>query len=377
MKFSRTSALLGLAVATLCSAVPAWATIDAGDRLNIRIYNHPELSSVVTVDSHGVIQLPVVGSLSVQGHESANVALAIRRRIEPYIPFPAVDVQDTSESQTLFVSGGPGGVLPFAPNETLCAAVAEIAKGSQFSDTAQTPPNAQFDRFDRSRIDLKRVALYRNGRSISTFNLIALRNAGNPGPRLYANDTIAFANKPITITVIGAVNAPGSAYLWPEEPLSDAIAQAGGTSPVAASGHIEISHVNQAPDVVALGDPIFNRAAAAGDVITIPTAPRVTVAGLVEHPGVVSLQNDFTLVSALAAAGGYNKFGDLRKVQLIHQGTKREYNIVALAHGDLAQNPTLHDGDTVYVPEGYKTDWGQVFAGLGGIGGLGYTFTHL
>jgi hypothetical protein len=61
----------------------------------------------------------------------------------------------------------------------------------------------------------------------------------------------------------------------------------------------------------------------------------------------------------------------------VHQGVKSEYNIVKLAHGDLSQNPTLHDGDTVFVPEGYKTDWGQVFQGLGAFGGLGYLLTHL
>jgi len=81
-------------------------------------------------------------------------------------------------------------------------------------------------------------------------------------------------------------------------------------------------------------------------------------------------------VSALASSGGYNKFADLRKVQIVHQGTRTQYDIVALAHGDLSQNPTLHDGDTVFVPEGHKTDWSQVFAALGGIGSFAIGVTH-
>jgi protein involved in polysaccharide export with SLBB domain len=367
----RYNALLStIAFALCCWAAPVDAAINAGDRVNVHVYNHPELSTVATVDSHGIIQLPVIGSIRVQGLESNDAARAIRRRIEAYVPYPAVDVQDMSELQSIFVSGGPGGVLPYTPNETLSSALAEIAKITQFSDTAQTPPNAQLDRFDHSRIDLKRVAIYRNGQPVGTYNMIALREIGNPGPVLYPSDTIAFSDKPIRVQVNGAVNTPGPAYLWPDEALSDAIAQAGGPSPAAASGHIELMHADRATEIIAMGDPLFNRPATAGDVVTIPTAPRVTVAGFVNHSGVVTLQNDFTLLSALASAGGYDKFADLRKVQLVHQGTKSEYNIVALVHGNLTQNPVLHDGDTVFVPEGHKTDWSQVFGGLGAVGAL-------
>jgi polysaccharide export outer membrane protein len=368
MLTARHSASLGAAIlVAFFSGAPAAAAINAGDRLNVHVYNHPELSTVATVDSRGTIQLPVVGTVRVEGLESKDVASAIRERIKPYVPFPAVDIQDTNESQTIFVSGGPGGVLPYAPNETLSAAVAEVAKGTRFGDSAATPPNAQLDQFDRSRLDLKRVSVYRSGRPLGAFDMIALRNAGDPGPRLFANDTVAFSNKPIGVTVIGAVGSPGPAYLWPDEPLSDAIAQAGGPSTSAASSHVELARNNESTRMLALGDPLLNRPASAGDVLTIPTAPRVTVAGLVEHPGTFALQNDFTLLSALAASGGYNKFGDLRKVKVVHNGVRTEYNIVSLAHGDMAQNPVLHDGDTVFVPEGHKTDWGMVFQGIGAL----------
>lgn len=371
-------ALLGAAIlGVFYMPSPAEADINSGDRLSIHVYNHPELSTVATVDSRGVIQLPVIGTVHVQGRDSKDVAFVIRKRIEPYVPFPAVDVQDTSESQTLFVSGAPGGVLTYSPNETLSAAVAEITKATQFSQTAQTPPNSLINRFDYSRLDLKRVMIYRSGRTLGTYDMVALRGAGDPGPLLYANDTVAFSNKPIAVTVVGAVNAPGPAFLWPDEPLSNAIAQAGGASPSAAAAHVEIARANEPTQTVAFGDSVFNRPAQTGDVITVPTAPRVSVAGLVEKPGTVTLQSDSTLISALAAAGGYNKFGDLRKVQVVHQGVATQYNIVALAHGDMAQNPTLHDGDTVYVPEGYKTDWSLVFQALGGIGGLSNVYYNL
>lgn len=369
----RQNAVLALAFSVFSAmAIPAGAAINAGDRLNVHIYNHPELSIVATVDSSGSIQIPVVGTVHAAGLESNAVAYVIRKRIEPYVPFPAVDVQDTSETQSLFVSGASGGVLAYSPNETLSAAVAEVQKAGTIAGTNNVPPspNALIDRFDSSRLDLRRVIVYRSGRALGAYNVIALRDAGDPGPVLYANDTVAFSNKPIAVKVVGAVNLPGPAYLWADEPLSDAIAQSGGVSGVAASNRIVISRPDAADQIVAFGNAAFNEPAKDGDIITVPTAPRVTVAGMVDKPGTVILPSDFTLVSALAAAGGYNRFGDLRNVQVVHQGVTTHYNIVALAHGDLTNNPALSDGDTVYVPEGHKTDWSLVWSALGGIGGI-------
>ena len=40
---------------------PASAAIHAGDKLNVYVYNHPEISTQVTVDSLGRISLPIAG----------------------------------------------------------------------------------------------------------------------------------------------------------------------------------------------------------------------------------------------------------------------------------------------------------------------------
>ena len=95
--------------------------------------------------------------------------------------------------------------------------------------------------------------------------------------------------------------------------------------------------------------------------------------GSVVKPGNQILQGDATLLNALYDSGGPLKYGNLRSVAVIHQGQRKEYDITKLPHGASDQNPTLADGDTVFVPEGHKIDFTSVFQALSGI----YLFRHL
>jgi protein involved in polysaccharide export with SLBB domain len=85
---------------------------------------------------------------------------------------------------------------------------------------------------------------------------------------------------------------------------------------------------------------------------------------MVDKPGPIVLKTDFSLLDALYSAGGPTKWGDLSKVTVIKNGTSHIYNVAALTHGETSQNPALTDGDTVFVPEGHKVDYGGVFAAL-------------
>jgi protein involved in polysaccharide export with SLBB domain len=175
----------------------------------------------------------------------------------------------------------------------------------------------------------------------------------------------------VGVVVLGDVAVPGKAYLWADEPLSDAIAQAGGLKDSAASARITLERPGEAPRLVALGDAAFSRPAQPGDKLTFPTAPRVMVAGMVNTPGVATLKTDFSLLSAMYTAGGINKWANLRDVQVTHDGTTSHYDVTKLTHGDLAENPPLQDGDSVFVPEGHKIDFSQTFATLGTLVGAG------
>ena len=343
-------AVFWLAVIVLSSTHPASAAIHAGDKLNVYVYNHPEISTQVTVDSLGRISLPIAGLINVTGCNPKTVAVLVESALRQYIRYPAVDVQLLAEGRSVFVSGGPGGVVAIEPGETLSAALASVA-------------NVDGMAIEHSRVDLTKVSVERDGRVIGTYDTRALFAAGNSGPVLLPGDTIVFVNKPVPVQVQGDVKNPGRAFLSTDEPLSDAVAQSGGVLPDATDAQFQLVRSGER-STVALGDAVLSAPARDGDVLIVPTAPRIQVDGMVAKPGQVELRTDFTLLSALYEAGGPIKHADIRNVKVVRNGHAVTYDITALSHGDFSQNPTLHGGDLVLVPESTGLDFGGLIGGL-------------
>ncbi len=358
--------------ASLPESLPALASdaINPGDQLIVTVYNHPELSGQVRVDSRGGISIPLAGYFIVSGLDLRSVDELVAKKLVTFVKFPAVDVQSVGESQFIFVAGGPGGVLPFSPGETLSTAISDMEKSLENKDPSENNRLVLTDVVDQSRLDLRRVSVDRSGRILGVFDTVAMRGTGDPGPMLHANDTIVFRNKPIPVYVSGYVAKPGPVYLDPDEQLSDALDQAGGTLPTAATSHIELTASDSTRRLVALGDPVFSEPASAGEVVLVPVAPRVQVNGLVARPGPVTLQHDFTVLGAINSAGGINKFANIKDVQVVRNGSVTSYDLTRLTYGDLSQNPTLQDGDSVFLPEGHKIDFTTVFSSFFNIAGL-------
>jgi protein involved in polysaccharide export with SLBB domain len=336
-----------LSVWNTASATPI---IHPGDRVAIKVYNHPELSSTITVDSRGYLPMPLVGVVPAAGSAPETLASRIQAGLVPYIHFPAVEAQIAGEGSSLFISGGPGGVIPFQPGQTLAAAISGV-KSDDGIDIMH------------SRVDLTRVGLQRDGRLLGEFDFVALSGRGQGGPGLAAGDTIVLVNKSVPVRIDGDITRPGTTYLDRSEPLSDAINQLGGLTATSANAQVAVTR-DGATELHGLGDPIFREPAHDNDLVVVPTAPRVTIAGMVAAPGQVVLKNDFTLLSALFNAGGPNKYANLKIVQVVHRDTHTQYDITKLTHGDLTQNPVLHDGDVVFVPEGHKIDLSTFFSAI-------------
>ena len=115
---------------TLAAVAPAFAAISSGDTLFVRVWNHPELSMQVTVDSSGSVRVPLSGVVAVGGLDEAAAAKKLTDALRPYVVYPAVDVQTIEQGKMLFVSGGPGGTLKYSPGETLAAAILALLTGS-------------------------------------------------------------------------------------------------------------------------------------------------------------------------------------------------------------------------------------------------------
>jgi protein involved in polysaccharide export with SLBB domain len=344
--------------------------VHAGDQLYVIVYGHPELSGPVDVDGAEHISLTLAGTVDVHGLDLHQIADRVQLALTPYVIKPAVDVQLKSQLPVLFVSGGPGGVLKYSPGETLSAAIADVpVNGKATVATLSTTGTGggdgsrNVDQLASSRIDLRRVGVTRDNTSLGIFDMTALSATGQAGPNLQAGDTIVLVDKPIAVQVSGDVATPGTAHLWADEPLSDALAQCGGLTSSAATSHISLTR-GGTTELVALGDPIFQEPAGQNDVVTVRTAPRVAVAGMVDKPGTVALKTNFSLLNAIYAAGGPTKWADLGKVQIESNGAVSMYDVSRLVHGDMTQNPQLKDGDLVFVPEGHKIDYSGIIQTL-------------
>jgi protein involved in polysaccharide export with SLBB domain len=357
---------------TLATVAPAFAAIHSGDTLFVRVWNHPELSMQVTVDSTGSVRVPLSGVVSISGLDEGAAAKKLDDALRPYIIYPAVDVQTIEQGKMLFVSGGPGGTLKYSPGETLAAAIAEVMQTGNETTQSLNESGQSLTKVSgansglRNRIDLRNVKVQRDGGNLGVFDEVAFSAQGEPGPVLQPGDTIVFSYKPVDVRVIGDVAQPGMTYLAADQSLSEAISQAGGLLPTSVSNHVLLQRDGTTRSL-ALGDPAFTSPAQNGDIVTVPLAPRVNVVGTVVNPGLVSLRSDSSLLSAMYTAGGPTKWADLKNVQIVRGSTKTSYNVVALTHGDISQNPPLQDGDTVVVPQNHAIDWSGIFGILGGV----------
>ena len=163
-----------------------------------------------------------------------------------------------------------------------------------------------------------------------------------------------------TYTVIGAVNKPGSFPLFGRRTVLAALADAGGL--IEGAGSVAYLY-RRAPDggyrrktidlnaLLNEGNLAEDIPLQAGDILSVPLQEIVVyVYGAVRNPGVVKGQHPFTVLRALAAAGGPAERAALGGVRIIHSDGK----IVKVDIGDIVKGKkkdvVLKRGDVVYVP---------------------------
>ncbi|MBY0336701.1 MAG: polysaccharide export protein [Acetobacteraceae bacterium] len=120
------------------SRVPAAAATEeyrlgAGDRIRVVVFNEEQLSGEVTVDPNGVVSLPLVGNVRVDGRSATQAATEIAQRLRgPFLRDPNVSVQ-VVQTRPFYVLGEVQrpGEYPYRPGLSIAAAVA-IAGGYTF-----------------------------------------------------------------------------------------------------------------------------------------------------------------------------------------------------------------------------------------------------
>jgi polysaccharide export outer membrane protein len=163
--------------------------IRPGDRLGIRIFGEPELSSEnYRVDAVGYLQIPLIGELPVGGQTPRELRAEITRRLATrYIRDPQVAVVVLDRPRSTFTVEGDvesPGVFEANGGTTLLTALAQ----------ARSPSKT-------AKLDEIMVFRVINGqRAGGRFNLTDIRRGRSPDPQILAGDTIVVGNSAIKST---------------------------------------------------------------------------------------------------------------------------------------------------------------------------------
>jgi polysaccharide export outer membrane protein len=327
-------------------AMPA-GLLHPGDKVSVTVFDHPELTTETAVANDFTIVVPIAGAVSVKNRSLTLIQNDIATAMQKYVVSPSVTVKPLSQSNTAYLAGSATGTLALKPGDTLVTALTD----------AKVAPSG----------DLTRVAILRDGAQLGTYDVRALRAASQPGPLLVSGDVVNVPTKPVMVFVSGAVKSPLTAFLDSGEPLGDALAQA----QLADDADVEHIRLTRAPSLVcftALAGTMMAAPAQPNDALMVDRPANVMVGGSVAKAGKIALKGDRTLVSALAAAGGPAKDGNLHAIYVTRAGASSAgpaYDLTKLATGDTTGNPPLADGDTVYVTQAKpRADPRAIFAAI-------------
>jgi protein involved in polysaccharide export with SLBB domain len=181
----------------------------------------------------------------------------------------------------------------------------------------------------------------------------------------------------VTVSVLGAVERPGTYIGWTSQRVSDMIAAAGGLTPDGSSRRITFSGgpVPVAVDLdraTFLGQDTLNPRLYAGYRIEIPyrTNDRVQVIGEVQRPREIELMPDDSVASLLKMAGGISRSVVEPVVELLGQSGRKLANGDKLSSGDIigvrdaqvaANRPILVMGE-VNIPGQHASSSGMTLA---------------
>jgi polysaccharide export outer membrane protein len=193
------------------------------------------------------------------------------------------------------------------------------------------------------------------------------------------------------ITIVGAVQEPGTYDYISRRRLLDVLAMGDGLADDAGSlayitrndpktGEMA-NYVVDLEDLIKNGNMVYNHPILGGDVIFIPESGYCFVDGAVRKPGTYPLTGNMTITEAISVAGGLAGWADDDKIKLIRfMGRGAERQVVSLSYSDLqaglGDTLELQDQDIIFAE---SSSSGKFFSGTGftlGFMGTGINFRN-
>jgi len=298
--------------------------LGGGDNIRIDIYDLPQLSGDYQIPAGGAIQIPIIGSVSLQGLTLQQAAQVITRAYSGLVKRPIVTISlQSARPLNIWLSG-------------------EVARPGSYSlplvNGGGTRPSSQFPTLPQ--------ALERAGgiRASADIRRVIVRRRLTP-------------NKEITITY----NLWD--YLQTGQTSQDITLRDGDQILVPPQETINLEEADQV----------------SGSNFYIPAEqPRtVSVFGEVKRPGrYVTIGGDTqngertngqpTIIRALQLAGGITSIADIRQIQLQRytRSGKQQVRTINLwqylQEQDTSQDTILQEGDVIFVPTATAIDPGEV-----------------
>ena len=209
-----------------------------GDKINVTVWNRPELSGRHIVGPDGHVSIPLIGSQNIATMTREEAAKNISHNLDRYYKKPIVDIDvEEYKSNRVTVLGRvlTPGTLAFDRPPMLLDVLARSGSLPVLDKQAT----------------LTRCAIFRGRDKVIWVDLKRLINNGDLAYniRLKANDLVYIPDSSdTTVYVMGYVTRPGAYRLTPGMTYLDALAQAGG--PLMGANTDKIGLYRQSKDAV-------------------------------------------------------------------------------------------------------------------------------
>jgi polysaccharide biosynthesis/export protein len=210
---------------------PPLVQLGTGDEVKIEVFGEPDLDTSTTVGDDGSIRMPLAGSVAVSGQSLAEAGRRIETALKggQFLVNPQVTVTLVkSLSQRVSVLGevkNPGS-FPIQSNSTIFDLIALAGglseKGSEVVYILRADESGALQRLS---VDMRQISASPDTRSSAT-------------QTLRGGDTILVPKG--TFFVTGEVVKPGEYRIEGEMMLFEAIAQAGGVTPLGSASRVEV-----------------------------------------------------------------------------------------------------------------------------------------
>lgn len=350
---------------------PAEYTLGGGDRIHLDIFKVPQYSGDYPIPPGGILTLPLIGSVSLEGLTEQQAGQLISERYQRFLKHPLVTVTLLSPrpfsvsvsgevnrpgSYILSFTGGVGD-SPGVQYPTLAQAIQQAGGITLSADLRNVQIRRRQPLASESLMTVNLWEFIQTGdsrhnlrlRDGDTVFLPIVTNVNLAETRQIATSSLApKPEEPRTIAVVGEVNRPGTYTIiggnttvedrnFGLPTITRAIQLAGGIKSMANIRQISLRRVTKAGtdytipvnlwQLLQMGDFNQDTVLQEGDTIIVPTANevnsaeatevatasfspdtiQVSVVGEVTQPGLVEVPPNTPLNQVLLAAGGFDQ----------------------------------------------------------------------